>query len=103
MKSKPKHLIDHRGSSLAEQLHNDTYGSDLTDSEIHDRLISSIHLNTDSIDIENNMVPIGRVADLIRSVWEYVDREVETESCAALEKELALQEIRRALRRLESP
>jgi hypothetical protein len=85
---------------LGENVHG--ANGDLDAEQIRERLVEDIHEHTDYYYAGTGLVPIERVAGIVLSIWRYMDDQINQESCENLEKELALQEIRRALRRLES-
>jgi hypothetical protein len=68
-----KHLERRRPNLLALRLSDDVYGGDLDDQQIKRRLIEEIHLRTDHEYAATDMMPVWHTADLIRSVWEYMD------------------------------
>jgi hypothetical protein len=71
-----KHLYSDYIDDIALGLDEDVYGAngDLDESQIKSRLIANIHRRTDCQYAANDMMPVWAAADLIRSVWEYMDR-----------------------------
>lgn len=85
-----KHLAHDTTNTIALGLNEDVYGAsgDFNEDQIKQRLIENIHRVTDyqyaaSPHAASGLIPVWRVADLIRSVWEYMDRH-ETELMASL-------------------
>ena len=71
-----KHLEYDYINTIALELSEDVHGAngDLDDQEIKRRLIEAIHDHTDYAYHDTGMMPVWRAADLIRSVWEYMDQ-----------------------------
>lgn len=71
-----KHLNSDHINDIALSLDEDVYGAngDLDESQIKSRLIMNIHYATDYQYVAHDMMPVWAAADLIRSVWEYMDR-----------------------------
>ena len=70
------HLKSDHINLFALGLAEDVYGSngDLDELEIKQRLIEQIHAHADYQYAASGMMPVWATADLIRSVWEYMDR-----------------------------
>jgi hypothetical protein len=75
-----KHLSFVTINEIAMSLNDDVYGAsgDFTERQINERLISTIHHATDYAYANSGLVPVSAVARLIRSVWEYQDRQYMT-------------------------
>jgi hypothetical protein len=71
-----KHLSSNYIDIIALSLDEDVYGAngDLDDVEIKRRLIENIHARTDYAYAESELMPVWHAADLIKSVWAYIDR-----------------------------
>jgi hypothetical protein len=71
-----KHLSSDHINTIALSLSEDVYGAngDLHDVEITSRLIDHIHAATDYAYTDSERIPVWIAADLIQSVWEYMDR-----------------------------
>jgi hypothetical protein len=72
-----KHLDATSIDEIALSLDEDVYGAngELTDKQILTRLIMTIHIETNYQYIRTGLLPVEQVAALIKSVWEYKDRE----------------------------
>jgi hypothetical protein len=72
----PQHLEVDIINQIALGLDEDVYGAsgDLSECEIIARLIENIHQAT-NYQATNGTLPIGEVAQLVRGVWEYMDRQ----------------------------
>jgi hypothetical protein len=73
-----KHLASNSINEIALSLGEDVYGAngDLTDEQIRNRLVATIHVATDYQYTQTGLLPVQLVAALIRSVWEYEDRKL---------------------------
>jgi hypothetical protein len=71
-----KHLESEYIDDIVLGLDEDVYGAngDFNEHEIKQRLIENIHRRTDHQYAFSGRMPVWAVADLIRSVWEYMDR-----------------------------
>jgi hypothetical protein len=69
-----EHLKSNAINSIALQLDEDVYGAsgDFDRAEIHQRLVEAIRAEINFLYMES--IPIDMVADLMQSLWEYMDR-----------------------------
>jgi hypothetical protein len=83
-----KHLKSNDIDLIALSLSEDVYGAsgDFKESDIKPRLIEHIHRETDYHYATTGMMPVSVVADLIRSIWEFMDRKHNSEVLDLIEK-----------------
>jgi hypothetical protein len=74
-----EHLWSDHIDDLALGLDDDVYHWDRDESEINERLIENIHQQTGHQYFRSGMMPVGAAANLIRSMWEYMDRKLMAE------------------------
>jgi hypothetical protein len=74
----PDHLNSGYINMIALGLDEDVYGANgnLDEIQILERLIRNVHNHTGHQYAQTGMIPVGAVAALVRSVWEYKVREV---------------------------
>jgi hypothetical protein len=73
-----KHLESDTINDIALGLDEDIYGAngDLDQFQIRERIVENIHGATNHQYATSGLVPVGTVAGLILSIWEYKDRQV---------------------------
>jgi hypothetical protein len=82
------HLESKYISEIVLRLNDDVYGAngELDEFQIKRRLIETIHARTDYAYTATDMMPVWLVADIVREVWGYMDRQhVETIATCTLD------------------